>query len=336
MRIDVLTLFPAMFAPVLGMSIMGRAAAAGHIQTCVHDIRHFTKDKHRKCDDYPLGGGPGLVMTAQPVVDAVRSVDGAGECRRIFLSPRGRVLSQPLVRDLALERRLLLLCGHYEGIDQRALDVCGFEEISIGDYVLTGGELPAMVLIDSVARYVPGVLGSAASLEEESHASGLLEAPQYTHPAVWEGINAPEVLLGGNHARIAEWRRAQSLLATRDMRPELLEAQELSYADLRLLDPGMYTLCGKVVVQPLDDRAAKAARRLGVEAAFLSGETSLALAVTVDKKFAGVLSVRASLASKAGIDALAVAPVYEGTGLDLYLLRLAHAWARKRGLQLNA
>lgn len=224
MKIDVLTLFPEMFAP-LGESIIGRAREKGLIDIRVTDIREFSTDKHKKCDDYPFGGGAGMVMLPQPIFDAVNAVDPDHEALRIYMSPKGKRLDMPLVKSLAgLEnKRILLLCGHYEGVDQRVLDLCFDDEISIGDYVLTGGELPAMVVIDCVARYVDGVLGSEDSVKEESFSSNTLEYPQYTRPAVFEGIAVPDVLLSGHHANVEKWRREQSEILTKKLRPDLLE-----------------------------------------------------------------------------------------------------------------
>lgn len=222
MKIDVLTLFPEMFAP-LHQSIIGRAEAAGIVTINAVNIRDYTADKHCKCDDIPYGGGAGMVMTPQPVVDCVRAVDPERRARRLYLSPKGRTLSVDIAKELAREERLLLLCGHYEGIDQRALDLCGFEELSIGDYVLTGGELAAMVTIDALLRFVPGVLGSDDSAADESFMDGSLEYPQYTRPAVYEGLAVPDVLLSGHHANIAKWRREQSRELTARRRPDLLK-----------------------------------------------------------------------------------------------------------------
>lgn len=220
MRIDILTLFPDMFAP-LHQSITGRAEAAGIVTISATDIRAFTKDKHGKCDDLPYGGGAGMVMTPQPIVDCVRAVDPEHSARRIYMSPRGRTLTADIARELAKENHILFLCGHYEGIDQRAIDICGFEELSIGDYVLTGGELAAMVTADALLRFVPGVLGSEDSAMEESFSEGLLEYPQYTRPAVFEGQEVPEVLLSGHHEKINKWRRRMSEEITRSRRPDL-------------------------------------------------------------------------------------------------------------------
>ena len=223
MKIDILTLFPEMFAP-LKTSIIGKAAENGVLDIRVTDIREYTKDKHHKCDDYPFGGGAGMVMLPQPIFDAANAVDPERKSLRIYMSPKGKTLDMSLVKRLAGEKRdLLLLCGHYEGVDQRVLDLCFDEEISIGDYVLTGGELPAMVLVDSVARYVDGVLGSESSVIEETFSDNTLEYPQYTRPQIFEGIPVPEVLLSGHHANIEKWRKEQSRILTEKLRPDLLE-----------------------------------------------------------------------------------------------------------------
>lgn len=236
MRIDVLTIFPEMFESVLDASILGRAREAGLLDVNCVDIRQFSDRKHRNTDDYPFGGGAGMVMLAQPIYDAMAAVMGEDfHGRRIYLGPRGKTLTTQKARELAAEERLILLCGHYEGVDQRALDTCVDEEISIGDYILTGGELPAMVLIDCVSRFIPGVLGSAESPEEESFSEGLLEYPQYTRPRVWNGLEVPEVLLSGNHAGIRSWRREESLRATFRNRPELLESAQLTRKEREMI-----------------------------------------------------------------------------------------------------
>lgn len=236
MRIDILTIFPEMFDSVLSASILGRAREQGLLDIRVTDIRPFSQLKHKNTDDYPFGGGAGMVMLAQPIGDAMRAVCGEGFTgRRIYLGPRGRTLTTALARELAREERLVLLCGHYEGVDQRALDTCVDEEISIGDYILTGGEVAAMVLTDCVARFIPGVLGSAESPVDESFSDGLLEYPQYTRPREWEGQTVPDVLLNGDHAKIAAWRRQQSLLATARHRPDLLAAAPLTDKERRWL-----------------------------------------------------------------------------------------------------
>ena len=236
MRIKVFTLFPEMLRPMLETSILGRAIAAGLLDVQLIDIREYTLDKHRRTDDYPFGGGAGMVMSAQPILDAfAANLPDPCPARRIYLSPRGRTLNQPIVEELAREKELVLLCGHYEGVDQRALDAVIDEELSIGDYVLTGGELGALVLIDAVARLIPGVLGSEESGEDESFTTGLLEYPQYTRPADFRGMKVPQVLLEGNHDHITAWRREQSLELTLRRRPELLDSAPLSEEDQNML-----------------------------------------------------------------------------------------------------
>ena len=225
MRIDILTIFPEMFSGVFGASILGRAQESGLIELHVHNIRDYTDNKHKKTDDYPFGGGAGMVMMAQPIFDCVDAVLEGNKARRILLSPRGKTLDQKLAKELAGEERLLLLCGHYEGVDERVMSIMD-EEISIGDYVLTGGELPAMVLVDCLSRFIPGVLGSEESAEDESFADGLLEYPQYTRPADFRGMQVPEILLNGHHAKIQEWRKEQARLKTALNRPDLLTERE--------------------------------------------------------------------------------------------------------------
>lgn len=221
MKIDILTLFPEMFTP-LRTSIIGRAVASGKAEINVIDIRDYTLDKHKKCDDTPFGGGAGMVMLAQPIADAIQAVDSNHTAKRIYLSPKGRTFSQKIVTEYAKCEHLLLLCGHYEGVDQRILDLFIDEELSIGDFVLTGGEIPAMAVVDSVLRYVDGVI-KGESLEQESFASGMLEYPQYTRPQEFMGLSVPEVLLSGNHAKIKEWREKKSLEITKKNRPDLLD-----------------------------------------------------------------------------------------------------------------
>ncbi len=223
MRIDVLTLFPEMFTPVTEHSIIGRAAANKIIDIRLTDIRHYTLDKHNRTDDTPFGGGAGMVMSPEPVFRALEAIGPQGG-RMIYLSPKGRLLDGNLVEELTREDRLILLCGHYEGIDQRILDHWKMEEISVGDYILTGGELPAMILIDAVGRRLPQVLGSSDSHNEESIYSGLLEYPQYTKPREYRDIQVPEVLLSGNHNEIRLWRFEQALLLTCKRRPDLFQA----------------------------------------------------------------------------------------------------------------
>ncbi len=220
MKITILTLFPEMFAPMRA-SIVGRAVREGKVTLDIVNIRDYTEDKHLKCDDYPFGGGAGMVMMAQPVGSAIEAVDPDHRARRIYLSPKGRTFRQEMVFSLAEEEHLVLLCGHYEGVDQRAVDLFIDEELSIGDYVLTGGELPAMVVADCVIRYAEGVL-SPSSLVQESFSENLLEYPQYTRPVEYRGRTVPEVLRSGNHAAIDKWRREQSVAITKKMRPDLL------------------------------------------------------------------------------------------------------------------
>lgn len=221
MKITVLTLFPEMFAP-LKESIIGRAEKSGKIAIEIINIRDYSADKHLKCDDYPFGGGAGMVMLPQPIGSAVEAVDPDHKALRIYTSPKGERFTQQKACELAQREHIVILCGHYEGVDQRVLDMYFDGEISIGDYVLTGGELPAMVICDCVARYVDGVI-AAGSLVDESFADGLLEYPQYTRPAVYKGVAVPEVLLSGNHAEIDKWRREQSEKLTAARRPDLLK-----------------------------------------------------------------------------------------------------------------
>ena len=236
-RVNILTIFPEMFESFFSSSILGRAREQGLIDIRTTDIRPYSKSKHHNTDDYPFGGGAGMVMMAQPILDAMVAVSAEyPSARRIYLGPRGKKLTTSLARELAQEKELVLLCGHYEGVDQRALDTCVDEEISIGDYILTGGETAAMVLVDCVARFVPGVLGSADSPEEESFSDGLLEYPQYTRPRDLNGMQVPEVLLNGDHAKIRSWRRRESLKATLKHRPDLLETAPLDEKDRKPLD----------------------------------------------------------------------------------------------------
>ncbi len=235
MRIDVLTIFPEMFGSLLAHSILARAIKSGSLEVALHNIRDYAQNKHKNTDDYPFGGGAGMLMMAQPILSCLETVAGEAPCRKIYLSPRGRLLTQAIARELAQEPRLILLCGHYEGVDERVLSAFD-EELSIGDYVLTGGELPAMVLVDCVARLLPGVLGSEESAQEESFDAGLLEYPQYTRPAVLDnGMAVPEVLLNGNHAHIKAWRRQKSLETTLCNRPDLLDTAPLTQEDRKHL-----------------------------------------------------------------------------------------------------
>ena len=219
MKITVLTLFPEMFAPLYG-SIIGRAVDAGKLNIEVVNIRDFAENKHKKCDDYPFGGGAGMVMMPQPIGSAINAVDPDHKAYRIYMSPKGATFTQDKAFGLLKREHLILLCGHYEGVDQRVIDLYIDEEISIGDYVLTGGELPAMVVCDCVARYVDGVI-SDGSLADETFGENGLEYPQYTRPAEYEGVCVPEVLLSGNHAQIDAWRKEQSEKLTMERRPDL-------------------------------------------------------------------------------------------------------------------
>ena len=225
MKIDVLTLFPQMFS-ALNESILGRAQSKNLININVVNIRDFSADKHKKCDDYTFGGGAGMVMMPQPVCDAFDSLDITDDTLRIFMSPKGKKLDQQLVKELSEKKHLVLLCGHYEGVDQRALDLNIDMEVSIGDYVLTGGELPAMVLIDAVSRHIPDVLGSSESAKDESFSDNMLEYPQYTRPQVFRGLEVPPVLLSGNHKKIDEWREGQKKKITLQNRPDLLKKED--------------------------------------------------------------------------------------------------------------
>jgi len=222
MQIDVLTVFPEMFTPVVDTSILGRANDAGIIDVKVHNIRDYTTDKHNKTDDYPFGGGAGMVMYAEPISACLEQVGAKGK-KIIYMSPRGRILTHEKVLELANGDDFVILCGHYEGVDQRVIDYWEMEEISIGDYILTGGELPAMVVIDSVARFVPGVLGNSEAHHEESICSGLLEYPQYTKPREWREMAVPEVLLSGHHENIHLYQLEESLRLTKERRPDLYE-----------------------------------------------------------------------------------------------------------------
>ncbi len=221
MKIDILTLFPEMFS-AMQESILGRAQRDNKIQINIVNLRDYTEDKHLKCDDYPFGGGAGMVMMPQPIGSAIDALDPEHKAWRIYTSPKGEVFRQQKVFELLEREHLIILCGHYEGVDQRAIDLFIDEEISIGDYVLTGGELPAMVIADCVSRYVDGVI-SASSLVDESFSENLLEYPQYTRPQEYRGLCVPEVLRSGDHARVDAWRRAQALELTKKRRPDLLK-----------------------------------------------------------------------------------------------------------------
>jgi tRNA (guanine37-N1)-methyltransferase len=238
MRFDILTLFPRMFDGVFDHSIVSRAIERSLIEIKLHDIREFTSDKHHIVDDYPYGGGAGMVMKPGPVFDAVEAVKKEyNDASRsvILLSPRGRLYNQRVAQQLAHYDRLILICGHYEGVDERVSEHLVDDEISIGDYVLSGGEIAAMVIVDTIARLLPGVVGSEVSIEEESHVNGLLEYPHYTRPALFRDWAVPDVLLSGNHSQIAQWRYRQSLIQTMKRRPDLIEKYSLTEDDNKLL-----------------------------------------------------------------------------------------------------
>jgi tRNA (guanine37-N1)-methyltransferase len=238
MQFDILTLFPRMYDGVFDHSIVSRAIERSLIEIKLHDIREFTSDKHHIVDDYPYGGGAGMVMKPGPVFDAVEAVKKEyNNVSRsvILLSPRGRLYNQGVAQELAHYDRLILICGHYEGVDERVSEHLVDDEISIGDYVLSGGEIAAMVIVDSVTRLLPGVVGSEISIEEESHVNGLLEYPHYTRPALFRDWVVPDVLLSGNHSQIAQWRHRQSLIKTMKRRPDLIEKYSLTEDDQKLL-----------------------------------------------------------------------------------------------------
>ena len=223
MRIDILTLFPEMFTPLFS-SIMGRATKENKLEINVINIRDYSKDKHKKCDDYTFGGGPGMLMMPQPIYDAIISIDGYETAHKIYMSPKGKTFNQKMSKILAKEyEHLIILCGHYEGVDQRILDTLIDEEISIGDYVLTGGELPAMVVVDAISRHIQGVLHSDESAEIESFEDGLLEYPQYTKPRDFMGMVVPDVLISGDHKKVDEWRLQEAKNLTEKRRPDIMK-----------------------------------------------------------------------------------------------------------------
>jgi tRNA (guanine37-N1)-methyltransferase len=234
--IDILTLFPEVFQGIFSFGIFQRAMEQKLVNISVHNIRDYTHDKHHTADDYPYGGGAGMVLKPDPIFEAVESIEKEAETPVILLSPQGRLFCQKIAQELSSYRRLILICGHYEGVDERVSEHLVTDEISVGDYVLSGGEPAAIVVIDAVVRLLPGVLGSAESLVDDSHVGGLLEYPQYTRPPVFRGWSVPEVLLSGNHAQIAKWRREQAIRRTMKRRPELLEKVELSPKEKRLIE----------------------------------------------------------------------------------------------------
>lgn len=237
MRIDIMTLFPDMCDSVLGESIIGRARVSGKVKINCVDIREYTLDKHRRVDDKPYGGGMGMVMVPQPIFDCFQAIccEIGSKPHLIYMTPQGKTLTQERVKELSRLDNIVILCGHYEGIDERVIEALEPEEISVGDYVLTGGELPALIVADAVSRMLPGVLSDDECFEEESHFNSLLEYPQYTHPAEWQGRLVPEVLLSGHHAKVDEWRRERSLERTFNRRPDMLENAQLTDRDRQFL-----------------------------------------------------------------------------------------------------
>ena len=236
MRFDILSVFPDMVKPALSESMIGRAVDKGILDIRLHNIRDYTKDKHRRTDDTPYGGGWGMVMTCQPIMDCHRAIVGDDkDVLTVYMSPGGKVLTQKMAMKLARQKRIVILCGHYEGIDQRVIDSIVDEEISIGDYVLTGGELPAAVLVDCVSRLIPGVLPDDECHEDESIESGLLEYPQYTKPAEYEGMKVPDVLLSGHHANIVKWRRRKAIEKTFLRRKDLIRKKKFDKDELAFL-----------------------------------------------------------------------------------------------------
>lgn len=236
MRIDILTLFPNMFAGPFDESIVKRAIDSQRVEIIFHNLREYGLGKHRSVDDYPHGGGAGMVMMPEPFFAAVEDIKKDDDFPVILLTPQGRVFNQQIACEMATLPRFLLICGHYEGVDERVRQKLVTDEISIGDYVLTGGELPAMVMIDAIVRQLPGVLGSDESAQEDSHSNGLLEYPQYTRPREFRGMEVPEILLSGNHAKIAQWRREQSLRRTAQRRPDLLPGALLSERERQMVE----------------------------------------------------------------------------------------------------
>ena len=245
MRIDILCLFPEVFISPLNQSIVKRATERGLANIVIHDIRDYTHDKHHTADDYPYGGGPGMVLKPEPIFEAVEAIEqqpGACEVPVILLTPQGRLFSQSVAQELALQPHIMLICGHYEGLDERVCEHLVTDEISIGDYVLSGGELAALVAVDAIVRLIPGVLGSEFSANSDSHSNGLLEYPQYTRPQTYRDWSVPPILLSGNHSEIAQWRRRQAILRTAKRRPDLLKKgslcdEERKWMSENLLNP---------------------------------------------------------------------------------------------------
>ncbi len=236
MKIDIMTLFPEMCEAVLGGSIIGRGREAGLIEINTHQIRDYTTDKHGRTDDYPYGGGQGMLMQCEPLYRCHQSITGGEHVHTVMMSAQGATFDQAKAKELLEREHIIIVCGHYEGIDRRFIDKYVDEEISLGDFVLTGGEIAAMAVADAVCRMAPGVLAEDACFEDESHFSGLLEYPQYTRPEVWQDMRVPEVLMSGHHENIRKWRRKQSLELTRQRRPDMFEKIELTREDKKLLE----------------------------------------------------------------------------------------------------
>ena len=307
MRIDVLTLFPKMFDSPLAESIVARARAAGRLDLGIHDLRGWTKDRHRTVDDVPYGGGAGMVFTPEPLAPAIREVKGRNG-HVVLLSAQGRLFDEDAASRLAKLDHVVLVAGHYEGVDERVIESDVDEELSIGDYVLTGGELPAMVVIDAIARLLPGVIDDA-SLREESHTSGLLEGPQFTRPPEFEGRKVPAVLLSGDHASIAKWRRAEAIRRTAERRPDLLDRAELSPAErARLPRPAAKT--------PVRDADLVAAYRSGVGSYRISARFGISPATVRSRLRAAGVRLRAARSTQRGPTAAEVARM-RATGLTV-------------------
>lgn len=269
MNIDILTIFPKMFDGPMGASIVGRARDKCIVAIRTHDVREYTRDKHRRVDDAPFGGGAGMVMKAEPFFETLETIFGMGKARDehsrvILLTPQGQVFNQAKARELSTLSRIVFLCGHYEGIDDRVRQTWVDEELSIGDYVLTGGELAAMVITDAVVRLLPGALGDETSAEEESFSEGILEYPQYTRPAVYWGMEVPPVLLSGHHAAIRRWRRKEALKRTFQIRPELLAGRAFEFDDQVLLAEALNEL-GLNVEAPKKDKARRKGKEVGLK-----------------------------------------------------------------------
>ncbi len=239
MRIDIMTLFPEMLESYLGESIIGRARAKGLLEICCHNIRDYTEDKHRRVDDTPYSERQGMLMQAEPIYQCFQSVKGERDVHTIYVTPAGKKFSQRRAEELASGKDIVILCGHYEGVDERVIEEIVDEEISVGDFVLTGGELPALCITDAVARMIDGVLSRPDCYIDESHYSGLLEYPQYTRPEIWRGKRVPEVLLSGHHENIKKWRHNQSLMRTADRRQDMIERYDLSDEDKKFLSEYM-------------------------------------------------------------------------------------------------